>query len=315
MEPWILIAAFVLDIVLGDPEWLPHPVRWVGKAATASENFWRKKIAPEFWGGAALAVSLVFSVWLGACVFLWGLNTLGGVFHLMGSVLLLYYCLSVRSLASEAWRVKALLDSNGLDAARRQLSRIVGRDTENLDREGVVRAAVETVAENFVDGILSPLFFALIGGPPAALAFKAVSTLDSMVGYKNERYRRFGTFSARLDDAANFIPARVSPIPIFFAAMIFNKAPFHALRICIRDGGKHSSPNAGIPEAAFAGALGVQLGGPNFYGGRLVEKPFIGDEGAPVRSSLILDAILLMAGASIITVAGCAALAVAWAMK
>lgn len=315
MEPWILIAAFALDIILGDPEWLPHPVRWIGKAVTVSENFWRKRIRSEFWGGAALAVSLVLSVWLGACVFLWGLKGLGGVFHLMGSVLMLYYCLSARSLASEAWRVKKLLDSNDLEAARRQLSHIVGRDTENLDMEGIVRAAVETVSENFVDGVLSPLFFALIGGPPAALAFKAVSTLDSMVGYKNERYRRFGTFSARLDDAANFIPARISPIPIFFAALILNKAPFHALRICARDGGKHSSPNAGIPEAAFAGALGIRLGGPNFYGGRLVEKPFIGDEGASLRSAIILDAMLLMAGASLIAVAGCAALAVPWAMK
>jgi adenosylcobinamide-phosphate synthase len=307
MEHWILIAAFFLDTLLGDPEWLPHPVRWIGKAIAFFEAFWRKVIASEFWGGAGMAISVVLSAWIGAWAFLRLMMSFGETLHWLGSILLVFYCISVKSLASEAWEVKKLLDSEDLDPARRRLSRIVGRDTENLDQEGIIRATVETVSENFVDGVLSPLFFFLLGGPPAALAFKAINTLDSMVGYKNERYRRFGTFAARLDDAANFIPARLSPIPIFLAALLLNKTPLHALKICLRDGRKHSSPNSGISEAAFAGALNIQLGGPNFYGGRLVEKPFIGDKGAPVWNGLVAEATTLMVWASCIAVAGCVA--------
>lgn len=206
-----------------------------------------------------------------------------------------YYCFSAKSLAQEALGVLGELENGDAPAARNRLARIVGRDTEKLDEQGMVRAAVETVSENFVDGFLSPLFFYLLGGPPAALAYKAVNTLDSMIGYKNERYRRFGTFAARLDDVANFVPARLSLIPIALGTLLLNKSIFHMLRIGLRDGTKHSSPNAGIPEAAFAGALDLRLGGPNYYGGELVEKPYIGEESArPIRREKIREAVNLM---------------------
>jgi adenosylcobinamide-phosphate synthase len=171
---------------------------------------------------------------------------------------------------------------------------IVGRDVESLDEAGVARAAVETVAENLVDGVISPLFFAVLGGGPLAMAYKMVNTLDSMIGHKSNQYISFGRFAARLDDAANFIPARVSAIVISFAAPLIKRPLIRTARTAIRDGRRHLSPNAGIPEAAFAGALGIRLGGPNFYGGRLVDKPDIGMATRPIEVEDIKSATSLM---------------------
>lgn len=302
-EAWVLITAFALDLLLGDPENLPHPVRWMGKAIVEGEKFWRRRISAEFWAGAGLSLSLVIGVWFFSTSFLALLRQGGELFYWGGALLLTYYSFSVRCLAQEALGVLGALEREDLSGARIRLSRTVGRDVENLDVQGITRAAVETVSENFVDGFLSPLFFYLLGGAPAALAYKAVNTLDSMIGYKNERYHRFGTFAARLDDIANYIPARLCVIPIALAVLALNKSFFRMLKIWSRDGGKHSSPNAGIPEAAFAGALGLLLGGPSYYGGELVKKPFIGEEGAdPIHRKKIREAVNLMIASSCIAV-------------
>ncbi len=304
-EAWAILFAFSLDLLLGDPKDWPHPVRWMGTMIIWSENFWRKTIASEFWAGAGMALSLVVSVWLAANIFLQTLMQLGEVFYWAGSAILIYYCLSVRSLAEGGMRVAKALGLGELESARKQLSAIVGRDTESLDTAGVVRATVETVSENFVDGVLAPLFFVIVGGPAAALAYKVVNTLDSMVGYKNERYKRFGTFSARLDDVANFIPARLSLFPIAFSAMLCNKSSLMAIRMCLRDARNHSSPNSGFPEAAFAGALNLRLGGPSFYNGVLVEKPFIGEEEQPPQCGKIKEAVYLMVASSLVAAVAC----------
>ena len=195
----------------------------------------------------------------------------------MMGALIIYFSISIKSLAFEAKNVMTSLKENDLIKARKFLAKIVGRDTVHLNEEQIMRACVETVAEGSVDGVLSPLFYSFIGGPIGAIAYKAVNTLDSMVGYKNEKYIRFGWASARLDDVANYIPARISCLLIPTASFLCGCSFKRSLKIALRDGRKHESPNSGIPEAAIAGALGVQLGGPSTYQGEFVEKPFIGD--------------------------------------
>jgi adenosylcobinamide-phosphate synthase len=186
------------------------------------------------------------------------------------------------------------LREGDVTGAKGQVATIVGRDTAPLSRAGVARACVETVAENLVDGVVSPLFYAALGGAPLALAFKMVNTLDSMVGYKNERYQSFGRAAARIDDAANYLPARLAMPLIALAAALLAGRGRPALGRALREGRRHTSPNAGISEAAFAGALGVRLGGPNYYGGVLVEKPFIGSGLGPVVPDHIPRACELM---------------------
>jgi adenosylcobinamide-phosphate synthase len=189
-----------------------------------------------------------------------------------------FYCLSARSLIDAAISVRKHLDTNDLPGAREALSMIVGRDTANLDESGIVCATVETVAENITDGIISPLFYLVIGGPVAAIAFKAVSTMDSMIGYKNERYQRFGTCAARMDDILNFIPARITAFLLIpLAAFITGKNWKNAFQTAKRDRLKHESPNSAHGEAAMAGALGIRLGGGAFYGGVFSSRPYLGD--------------------------------------
>jgi adenosylcobinamide-phosphate synthase len=190
--------------------------------------------------------------------------------------IIVYWCISIRSLKHAAMDVCRELRRGDLLAARRAVAMIVGRETRHLDETGVSRAAVETVAENLVDGVISPMCYAAIGGAPLAAAFKMVSTLDSMIGYRNRRYERFGKTAARLDDALNYVPARLSVVLIAVAAQLLGRRGGQAVDVARKDGARHLSPNAGLPEAAFAGALAVCLGGPNTYQGQTVEKPFIG---------------------------------------
>ena len=191
-------------------------------------------------------------------------------------ILLIYYTISIRSLERSAMAVSDALNREDLMDAREKVSHIIGRDTEALNEQEVAGGAVESVAENLVDGVVSPLFFAVLGGAPLAMAYKMINTLDSMVGYKNERYLLFGRFAARMDDVANFIPARLSVPVIALAAQLLNGRGRAAIATAWRDGRAHASPNAGYPEAAFAGALAVKLNGPNYYNGKLVDKPYIG---------------------------------------
>src|SRR3972149_6850701 len=238
----VILTAFMLDIILGDPHWLPHPVRWIGRAVHFIETGLRKTGVPFRLSGVLLAFIII-------------------------SVIIMYTTLSTMSLYDEGMKVYKDLRNNNLIAAQNNLSMIVGRDTGHLDSGEVIRGAVETIAENSVDGVISPLFYAMIGGPALSIAYKAINTLDSMVGYKNEKYIDLGWASARLDDLANYIPARISGFLIPIAALLCGKGLRNSLRTVLCDRKKHPSPNSGIPEAAVAGALGIHLGGINYYQG------------------------------------------------
>jgi adenosylcobinamide-phosphate synthase len=220
------------------------------------------------------------------------------------AVIISWSCLAARSLHRESQLVAEALGRGDLTAARRYLANIVGRDTAELDEAEIWRATVETVAENTSDGVIAPLFYLCLGGPLLAIAYKAVNTLDSMVGYRNERYIEFGRASARFDDLANFIPARITGLLMVAAAPLFGLSARNAWRIMRRDGRNHSSPNSGIPEAAVAGALGVRLGGTNLYGGRPVEKPTIGDAVQLLSLASWRGAVMLMYGAEALLLAG-----------
>jgi adenosylcobinamide-phosphate synthase len=300
--PWLTIpAAFALDAALGDPRWLPHPIRWMGWAIERAEPVFRRWIASERLAGLCFALTLILGCWgLTALVtgLAWRLHGLAG-FAL--EAILLFYCLSARSLRQAALSIHRLLTAGEVDQARLQVAMIVGRDVERYQADDIARATVETVAENVVDGVLSPLFFAALGGAPLALAYKMVNTLDSMVGYKTPRYLLFGRAAARIDDAANFLPARLSALLITLAASLIPGLTIRrALVTAWREGSHHASPNAGYPEAAFAGALGIQLNGPNFYHGVLVEKPYIGVGLGMVNTGHVTLACRLMTTTSLL---------------
>jgi adenosylcobinamide-phosphate synthase len=288
-----LAVGFGLDQVLGDPPGWPHPVRWLGRLITALEPPLRR-VLPERLGGVVLLL-LVTGTAGGVT---WGLLTLAGYVHPWARVavaaLLMYWGLAARSLARETQAVLAPCRKGDWAEARRRLSGIVGRDTRDLPPEEIYRACVETVAENTTDAVVAPLFFAALLGPVGLWVFKAISTLDSMVGYRNERYRRFGWASARADDLANLLPARLTYLLIALAALLTRRDARGAVRIGWRDGRKHPSPNSAWAEAAMAGALRVQLGGPATYQGLPSRKPHLGDSGEPVTADKVEQAIRLM---------------------
>jgi adenosylcobinamide-phosphate synthase len=274
----VILGAVLLDLILGDPQGRPHPVRWMGRAIVWFEPICRRMFKHERSAGAVFAVALIAAAWAVSMLLLQALTWLHPAIGAAGATVMLYYCLAIRSLIDAAGEIHGLLRRGEIDAARRKLSWIVSRDVARYGKDDIARATVETVAENFVDGVLSPLFFAALGGPALAMAYKMINTLDSMVGYKNERYIRFGAAAARIDDAANYLPARLSVPLIAAAAWLLGGSADRqrAWRTAWSEGRQHTSPNAGYPEAAFAGALAVQLNGPNYYHGRLVDKPYIG---------------------------------------
>jgi len=277
IDPYILITAVILDLLLGDPRWLPHPVVGIGKIISVLEKILRRLFRNDRIGGIVLLIVTVGCILGSTYIVLRAAYAIHPWIGWAVSAWLAYTCLALRSLHRESKLVADRLAAADLEGARRYLSRIVGRDTEHLDEPEIWRALVETVAENSSDGVIAPLFYLMLGGPALGLAYKAVNTLDSMVGYKNERYLHLGWASARFDDLANWLPARITGILMVVAAPLAGLSGRNALRIVFRDGGKHSSPNSGIPEAAAAGALGVRLGGANRYFGVIVEKPTIGD--------------------------------------
>jgi adenosylcobinamide-phosphate synthase len=288
-----LVAGFVLDQLLGDPPGWPHPVRWLGRLITVLEPPLRR-LFPERLGGVVLLL-LVTGTAGGAA---WGLLAFAGHLHPWARVavaaLLTYWGLAARSLA---WETRAVLEpcrKGDWAEARRRLACIVGRDTQNLPPDEIYRACVETVAENTTDAVVAPLFYAALFWPVGLWVFKAISTLDSMVGYRSERYRRFGWASARADDLANLLPARLTYLLIALAALLTRHDARGALRIGWRDGHQHPSPNSAWAEAAMAGALRVQLGGPAAYQGVPSEKPHIGDPGVPLTPQTVEQAIRLM---------------------
>jgi adenosylcobinamide-phosphate synthase len=302
LEYQILIAVLI-DLALGDPRWLPHPVRLIGRLIQALEGPARRSIPDARAAGSAAAMIVILTAVLATAALLefarWIHPWLGDAV----SILLIYTTLAARDLAHHSLDVYRALERFDLAQARRLVAWMVGRDTERLTETEVVRAAVESVAENTVDGIIAPLFFAALGGPVAAMAYKAVNTLDSTIGYRNDLYIDFGRTAAKIDDGANYIPARLS-VPIFaLAAALLGFRASGAWRIARRDGRRNMSPNAGFPEAAVAGALGIRLGGLMERRGRPVDQPEIGDPIVPLARRHILAANRLMFLATVIAVA------------
>ena len=273
---YILPAAFLLDLILGDPLWFPHPVRWMGQAICVLESHFRKIPVNLVFSGFLFSIFLILGTWSLTAIMLLLAQRVNPALSVFFEIIIIYCAVSVRSLKLSALAVNDALKRNDLTAARKAVSHIIGRDVDSLSETGVASGAVESVAENLVDGVISPLLFALVGGAPLAMAFKMINTLDSMIGYKNEKYLAFGKAAARIDDMANFIPARLSVPVIAFSAQILLRKGRVAFLTGVKEGANHTSPNAGYPEASFAGALGVKLNGPNYYGGNRIEKPFIG---------------------------------------
>ena len=298
-----VLLAFILDLIFGDPKGYPHPVRIIGSAAGKLEKWSRNQFSNETIAGTLTTLLIVSGTFLICWLLIKGLRIIHPLAETAGSVFLIYTSLSVRCMFDESRPVLAHLKENRIDLARKKLSMIVGRDTGHLDENQIRKATVESIAEGTVDGNITPLFFAFLGGAPMALAYKAVNTLDSMFGYKNDRYLKFGFAPARLDDAANWIPARLSGIFIASAALICGMDAKRSLQTIVRDGSKHLSPNAGIPEAAVAGALGVQLGGVGIYEGREVEKPLIGINQKNLENTDISATHKIMFVASILALA------------
>ncbi|MEA1967870.1 MAG: adenosylcobinamide-phosphate synthase CbiB [Thermodesulfobacteriota bacterium] len=300
---YILFFAYILDFAAGDPRFLPHPVVGMGKAIEVFEILFRKLFKNPFTAGLWFAACLIFSTWVITAFAISFSLALHPVFGAVVQIILLFFCFSGKSLEKAAIEVENALENNELESGRNKVAMIVGREVKYLDHTGVVKAATETVAENFVDGFLSPLCFALVGGVPLAMAYKMINTLDSMVGYKNEKYILFGRVAAKIDDIANYIPARISLVVISFAAGLLDiRKGKRALLTGFKDGRLHKSPNAGYPEAAFAGALKIRLGGPNYYHGTLVEKPYIGSRFKDPESGKIKMACDLMLLASFISI-------------
>ena len=311
MTVWAVLGGFVLDALFGDPAWLPHPVVYMGKAISKLEKFLRPRLPKtpqgELLGGAIVAFCLPVGTFLLTGLVCWGAARLH---PLLGLAVQMFWCgqaLAARGLVQESTNVYIELKKPDLPGARKAVSRIVGRDTAELTAEGVTKAAVETVAENASDGVIAPLLYMLIGGAPLALTYKAINTMDSMLGYKNEKYLYFGRIPAKLDDAANYLPSRLAALLWVAAAAFTRNDAKGAWKIWRRDRRNHASPNSAQTESACAGALGVQLAGPAYYFGEYYAKPTIGDALRPIEPEDILRANQMMYVASSFALAwGCA---------
>ena len=311
MTVWAVLGGFVLDALFGDPAWLPHPVVYMGKAISKLEKFLRPRLPKtpqgELLGGAIVAFCLPVGTFLLAGLVCWGAARLH---PLLGLAVQMFWCgqaLAARGLVQESTNVYKELKKPDLPGARKAVSRIVGRDTAELTAEGVTKAAVETVAENASDGVIAPLLYMLIGGAPLALTYKAINTMDSMLGYKNEKYLYFGRVPAKLDDVANYLPSRLAALLWVAAAAFTHNDAKGAWKIWRRDRRRHASPNSAQTESACAGALGVQLAGPAYYFGQYYPKLTIGDTLRPIEPEDILRANRMMYVASSFALAwGCA---------
>jgi adenosylcobinamide-phosphate synthase len=299
-----LCAAVVVDWILGDPYWFPHPIIYIGKLIKFLENKGRSKcktpIALKIYGAFIVFTVCLVSFFI-PFVILRIIKPVPWLYHSL-NIFILWTTLAAKSLHKEGIKVYHSLEREDLEDARLKLSYIVGRDTKNLSSEEVIRADVETIAENTSDGIIAPLFFAALGGAPLAMLYKGVNTMDSMLGYLNEKYRYIGFFPAKTDDVFNFLPARITGFLTCISAPVVNGKIINSLRIMIRDKKNHKSPNCAYPEAAAAGAMNIQLGGTNTYFGEIMIKPTIGDAVKRLTRVHIRDTIKLMYSAEILFV-------------
>lgn len=294
LQIWI---ANLMDLIVGDPYNMPHPIRLIGSYINLFEKTIRKTCKSSKAlriAGVLLTISTLLISYGLVYIILDFSEAINQWFSFVLSAILMYYCIAGRCLHKEAYKIMNALLQNDLPEARKLLSYIVGRDTDRLDEKDIGRGVIETVSENTSDGIIAPLFYMFIGGAPFAMAYKAINTLDSMVGYKNDRYRDFGWASAKLDDIANYIPARLTALFMVIGAFMLSMNYKNSFRIVLRDGRKHLSPNSGYPEAAAAGALGIMLGGNNYYFGKLVVKPTIGDKTKSIKAKDIKQMVKLM---------------------
>jgi adenosylcobinamide-phosphate synthase len=340
MNGLMILSSFFFDLLFGDPHWFPHPVRGIGWLVQRGEALLRrfaKTPRAEKTAGVVLVILIISLVYFTSQFLILSAFKISPHIGFIVSALMAYTTLAARDLSDSARRVLARLDVGDIVNARKELSMIVGRDTESLDEKEITRAVVETVAENTSDGVIAPLFYMAIGGPALAMAYKAVNTLDSMIGYKHEKYVNFGWAAARLDDIANYIPARItaalmcvaSDLLRWFQAFLYisnfvsirdnswltsiyssfrkpNSTFMSSWRIVLRDGRNHPSPNSGYPEAAMAGALGIRLGGPSTYAGVVNLKSFIGDARNVLDKKSIEKSIWLMYCATLLAVVAAA---------
>jgi len=298
-------AAYLADLFFGDPPGYPHPVRLIGQAISLLENkFLQWAHTP--WAQRVFGLILAVTIVSGAGIATWAVIRMAGwvhpAFSSVVTIFLAYTTLATRNLYDEPRKVIRALEQEDLTLARKEVGFLVGRDTDRLDEKEICRALIETVSENTSDGVIAPLFYLVIGGPALAMAYKALNTLDSMVGYRNDRYRYLGWASARGDDLANLIPSRLTALIFILTSFILRKNWRGAWRVTRRDGQKNPSPNSGYPEAAMAGALGVQLGGKNFYFGRVEEKPLIGEPERSIDRIVAKESLRLMIVNSFIAV-------------
>lgn len=299
-----IYTGYVLDLIIGDPYSFPHPVRFIGKLISFVEKQIRKITSSD--KGLKIAGFVlwfvVVGVTLGSTSIVLHLFEFNKIVYFAVNTILIYTTLATKCLKDESTKIYKVLKTGDLEKSRIQLSYIVGRDTTNLSEKEIVRATVETVAENTVDGIIAPLFYGVIGGAPLAMAYKAINTLDSTVGYKNDKYYYLGYASAKIDDIANYIPARLGVILLSLGSLLTGFNFKNALKIGIRDRKNHKSPNCAFSEGAIAGALGIQLGGTNVYFGKEVYKPTIGDKSREIEIEDIVRTNKIMYSSSIISI-------------
>lgn len=304
----IAVVAFLIDALIGDPRSKFHPVVLIGNLISFLERFLRKKTAKPaqniFFGGILVVIVIGTCYFVGFAIEMLSNSLQNLAAEIFLQALALGFMISPKSLADAGREIFWLLERENLSKAREKVGWIVGRDTKNLNPAEISRATVETVAENTVDGIISPLFYFAVGGLPLAVAYRAINTMDSMLGYKNDKYFYFGRVAARVDDVANLIPARLTGILFVFAAFILGLDYKNAFNMMIRDAKKHPSPNGGWAEATVAGALNIQLGGVNYYFGEPHFRAYMGDPNEILKAAHILGAIRLMYTATILFLIG-----------
>lgn len=301
-----LVMGYILDLIFGDPYWMPHPVRFIGNLISILEKvirrFMPKTKRGEYIGGIILTVMVVSISMVIPLVIILIAKTINKYLALIVESFMCYQILATKSLKVESMKVYDELEKNDLPSARKAVSMIVGRDTKDLTFSGVAKAAVETVAENTSDGIIAPMIFIAIGGAPMGFFYKAINTMDSMVGYKNEKYMNFGRFAAKLDDVVNYLPARISAYQMILSSFFLRYDYKNAFKIYKRDRYNHASPNSAQTESVCAGALDVQLAGNAYYFGKLYEKPTIGDNIREINYDDIKKANRLLYCTSIISI-------------